>query len=198
MIPPVAGRQHADPGNPVLPARIDCREANVRDAFSILMARHRRDLLRRCRYRLGNHHDAEEALQETALRAYRGLGGFKGNASLRTWLFAIADNQCNTFTERRARRRISEEVRARFVVQARSDGAQAQDREATRAAVHWTLAQLPEQARDILILRFFLELSLEEIAVTLGVGSSAAKMRLYRALGQFRRHYEGEDRACAA
>jgi RNA polymerase sigma-70 factor (TIGR02960 family) len=64
------------------------------DAFRALTEPHRRELLVHCYRMLGSFQDAEDALQDTLLAAWRGLGGFGGRASIRTWLYRIATNRC--------------------------------------------------------------------------------------------------------
>jgi RNA polymerase sigma-70 factor (TIGR02960 family) len=64
------------------------------DAFRELTEPHRRELQVHCYRMLGSFQDAEDALQDTMLSAWRGLGGFDGRASLRTWLYRIATNRC--------------------------------------------------------------------------------------------------------
>jgi RNA polymerase sigma-70 factor (ECF subfamily) len=64
------------------------------DAFRELTEPHRRELQVHCYRMLGSLQDAEEALQETMLAAWQGLGGFEGRASIRTWLYRIATNRC--------------------------------------------------------------------------------------------------------
>jgi RNA polymerase sigma-70 factor (TIGR02960 family) len=64
------------------------------DAFRELTEPHRRELLMHCYRMLGSFQDAEDALQDTLLAAWQGLGGFEGRASIRTWLYRIATNRC--------------------------------------------------------------------------------------------------------
>jgi RNA polymerase sigma-70 factor (ECF subfamily) len=64
------------------------------DAFRDLVEPHRRELQVHCYRLLGSFQDAEDALQDTLLTAWRGLGGFEGRASLRTWLYRIATSRC--------------------------------------------------------------------------------------------------------
>src|SRR4029450_9676863 len=62
--------------------------------FQELTEPHRRELQVHCYRMLGSFQDAEDALQDTLLSAWQGLGGFEGRASIRTWLYRIATNRC--------------------------------------------------------------------------------------------------------
>jgi RNA polymerase sigma-70 factor (TIGR02960 family) len=64
------------------------------DAFRTLTEPHRRELQVHCYRMLGSFQDAEDALQDTLLSAWQGIGGFEGRASIRTWLYRIATNRC--------------------------------------------------------------------------------------------------------
>jgi RNA polymerase sigma-70 factor (TIGR02960 family) len=68
--------------------------AGDEDAFRQLTEPHRRELQVHCYRMLGSFQDAEDALQDTLLSAWHGLGGFEGRASVRTWLYRIATNTC--------------------------------------------------------------------------------------------------------
>jgi RNA polymerase sigma-70 factor, ECF subfamily len=84
----------------------DVRAAKAGDeaAFTRLLAPHRGELHAHCYRMLGSLHDADDALQEASLRAWRGLGRFEGRSSLRSWLYTIATNTCLTQIERRPKR----------------------------------------------------------------------------------------------
>jgi RNA polymerase sigma-70 factor (TIGR02960 family) len=74
------------------------------EAFRELTERYRRELQVHCYRMLGSFHDAEDALQETLLAAWQGLGGFEGRASIRTWLYRIATNRCLNMRRSASRR----------------------------------------------------------------------------------------------
>jgi RNA polymerase sigma-70 factor (TIGR02960 family) len=78
------------------------------DAFRELTEPHRRELQVHCYRMLGSFQDAEDALQDTLLNAWQGLGGFRGSASIRTWLYRIATNRCLN-ARRSASRRAAKE-----------------------------------------------------------------------------------------
>jgi RNA polymerase sigma-70 factor (TIGR02960 family) len=82
--------------------------AGDEEAFRALTEPHRRELQVHCYRMLGSFQDAEDALQDTLLAAWQGLGGFEGRSSLRTWLYRIATNRCLS-TLRSASRRPAKE-----------------------------------------------------------------------------------------
>ncbi len=80
---------------------LDAARRGDENAFGRLVEPHRRELHAHCYRMLGSVHDAEDALQDALLRAWRGLAGFEGRSSLRSWLYTIATNACLKAIERR-------------------------------------------------------------------------------------------------
>ncbi len=92
----------------VTPDLISRARAGDGVAFQELTEPYRRELLVHCYRMLGSFQDAEDALQDTLLTAWQGLGGFEGRASLRTWLYRIATNRCLNARRSASRRRAKE------------------------------------------------------------------------------------------
>jgi RNA polymerase sigma-70 factor (ECF subfamily) len=86
------GQRVAQPGGDVEAAELAAARAGDQDAFRALTGRYSRELHLHCYRLLGSFHDAEDALQETLLRAWRHLAGFEGRSSFRAWLYRIATN----------------------------------------------------------------------------------------------------------
>ena len=96
----------AGPTGPTVRERqlLDAARAGDEDAFRRLVETHRGELHAHCYRMLGSVHDAEDALQEALLRAWRGLPRFAGRSSLRSWLYRIATNTCLDAIARRPKR----------------------------------------------------------------------------------------------
>jgi len=158
-------------------------------AFNVLLGRHRDWLLRHCVFRLGNRHDAQDVTQQVILRAWQAIDRFEARSAFRTWLYTIAENQCRSFAVKRMRYIQTEHIEGLINLQHEGTGSSDVERYARNQAVATALHNVSDKAREVLLLRFFQECSLEEIALTLAISLSAAKMRLYRSLEQFRVAY---------
>ena len=96
----------AHPPNPSGSERelLRAAQAGDEDAFGRLIAPYRGELHAHCYRMVGSLHDAEDAMQETMLRAWRGIAGFEGRSSVRSWLYTIATNASLRLIERRPKR----------------------------------------------------------------------------------------------
>ena len=152
-------------------------------AFERLVARHEAALYRYAVRTCGSERDAEDALQDGLLAAWRGAPTFRGESSARTWLFQVVIHACR----RRHRRRAGEPERHEAVDAAAdlaADVPRQDDRAAARqvgGALDRALAGMPAEAREVLLLRDVEEMSGEEAAAALGLGLAAMKSRLHRA-----------------
>jgi len=135
--------------------------------------------------------DAEEVVQEAALKAYKALGSFRGEAKFSTWLVKITLNEARM---RLRRSRVESEVSLEeFVGDGDSDytpavltdwreiPSEALERKELRALLRRGLDELPEKYREVLISRDVRELNIEETAQLLGISIGMVKTRLFRA-----------------
>ncbi|MBV8950344.1 MAG: sigma-70 family RNA polymerase sigma factor [Actinobacteria bacterium] len=129
-----------------------------------------------------NEEDARDVVQEVYLRAWKGIGRFRGDAQLTTWLYRITANASSTYVTRRRRHRsepldpLSEPAEERVEMQPEAAVESAVALERLAAAV----AELPPKLRAIVVLKDVYGLSHEAIAEELGISVSAAKVRLHR------------------
>ncbi len=158
------------------------------DAFAGLVARHHARALRLATHVLGSREDAEDAVQEAFLRAYRSLGSYEDRDRFGAWLTRILVNQCRTALTRRAR------TDGRTVPLADWDWADEPetaeehpaDRAALREELQRALATLDPAQREAVVLKFADDLTYEEIATMTGASVSALKMRVQRACRRLR------------
>lgn len=158
-------------------------------ARSRLVQQQYRWIKQRCFYTLGNEADANDAAQEVALRMYRALSKFEGRSSIRTWLNTIVHHECVSLIRKRQRSVLSEHMESLITLHEIEQRSGQPSVDLPVEAVQNALNELPSQAKEVLQLRFFSELPLEEIGAVLGISLSATKMRLYRALEQFKGIY---------
>jgi RNA polymerase sigma-70 factor (ECF subfamily) len=161
--------------------------AGQREAFDTIVERHRRAVYQVCYRFVGNHEDASDLAQDAFVRAWRGLGNFKGQSALSTWLYRIAVNVCLNRVSAKAA--ITEPIDATEpVADARIESApHAMMREQRAAAVRKAIAGLPKKQRATLILRTYHDLSHQQIADVLGSSVGAVKANFFHALANLKR-----------
>jgi RNA polymerase sigma-70 factor (ECF subfamily) len=186
---------------------LDAARGGDESAYNHLIEPHRRELHAQCYRMLGSVHDAEDALQEALLRAWRGLARFEGRSSLRSWLYTIATNTCLNFIERRPKRVLPVDygpaadphvgpgeplVESVWLepypdeTLGLEDGfaapeARYEQRESVELAFIAALQHLPATQRAVLILREVLGFSAREVAESLDTTVASVNSALQRA-----------------
>lgn len=133
-----------------------------------------------------DHDEAADAVQEIFTLVYRHLGRFDRRSRFSTWLFRVAVNRSIQEARRHRNRWRNVELTEA------SASISPEETDATDPRVQATLAHLAPSDRALLVLFYWEELSLQEIADSLGCNVNAAKTRLYRARERFRVLYEGD------
>ena len=191
-------------------ALLDRARSGDEDAFAELTGPHRRELHVHCYRMLGSFEDADDAVQDTLLAAWRGLAGFQARASVRTWLYRVATNTClNQIRTASRRPQMTEPLPVSApaptgaetvtwlqpypdaLLDALPDSspgpdARVEQQEAVSLAFITALQLLSPRARAVLILRDVLGFTAREVAGTLGSTEEAVAMTLSRARASLR------------
>ena len=177
---------------------VDAARRGDEDAFSELFTRHHGRLqMLALQYRL-TAQDAEDVVQQTMMKAWQGLNGFRGESRFATWITRVLMNEVFQSHRKRARMRLqemeSESLAA--VLEAGSSLTRRQISQEQRLLtmernrlVHAALRSLPESLRSVLLLQIFDERSLEEIAAQLHRPVATVKSRRHRARLELRKRF---------
>jgi RNA polymerase sigma-70 factor (ECF subfamily) len=164
-------------------------QAGDPDAYETLVRAHSGRLLSVARRFLPNNEDAQDAVQEAFIKAFRAIGTFEARAQLHTWLHRILVN--TALMKIRSRKRRPEESIDDLLPTFQADGHQTTEsrdwsdaifeRKETAAIVRQAIAQLPDHYRVVLTLRDIEERDTIETATALGTTTTVVKVRLHRA-----------------
>lgn len=168
------------------------RRGTDEDAVRILVEQYGQRLLSAAVVLCGNHADAEELMVETLRRAVAEIGSFRETSSLFSWMYGILFNLRRMLWRKRASSRVAyTDVLPEVACDAPDplEGAAAADAAGCLADA---VAQLPEPMRDVVRLRYFGEMSIAEVAETLGVPAGTVKSRLFNALARLREILPGD------
>lgn len=161
-------------------------------ARAALVVRHHGDCLRFARHLLGDETEAEDVVQETFIRAFRGLARYEERDSFRAWLFQILVHRCRTAAAKRSRFRerfVNDERSAVRAAVAGDEGLVDARRRLARA-----LDGLDPEHREAFLLRVGEEMEYEEMSRLTGAGVPALRMRVKRARDHVRANWPGDDR----
>jgi RNA polymerase sigma-70 factor, ECF subfamily len=153
------------------------------EQFGLLVDRYYPRYARIALHITGDREDAEDALQDTFLRAFRALSTYEERERFGAWLLRILVNQCRTHL---ARRRRSVPLQPDWVNWEVAEGTTPAEQIDTAFDIERALRALPEPQREALVLKYADDLSYEEMARITGVAVSALKMRVKRGAARLR------------
>ena len=153
-----------------------------------LVEEHQLALLRLCFAYLHDRALAEDAVQETFLKAFRGFSQFRGDSSEKTWLTKIAVNTCRDFQRGGWFRHTDRSVTPEMLPVAADTRPDAEDYDLSLAVM-----KLPRKLREVILLYYYQDLGTEEIAEILGIVQSSVSSRLKRGREKLRGLLEGRD-----
>ncbi len=171
-----------------------CQARGAKDdrPFTELFHRYRIKIWRICYRFTGNAADADDLTQEVFFKAYRGLPAFESRSSFKTWLHRIALNTCqNELRNRRRRPALAETPMEDFEETLAGEPLRngAGEKALTWQQINQLLGSVREEDREALYLRDVEDRPFSEIAETLGISLSAAKMRVYRTRLEIQKAY---------
>ncbi len=154
------------------------------NCFGVLYSRYYPKVYAKCYSFSRNRDDAFDMTQEILLKAICNLGSFGGNSKFSTWLYSIATNYCITQSGKKSRR-YHEDIRAAYqILEERMDEEDYEERlkwEALESNLDEYLKLLPEEERQLLVLKYRMNYSVKDLQKEFDLSASAVKMRLLRA-----------------
>jgi RNA polymerase sigma-70 factor (ECF subfamily) len=176
------------------------------DSFNQLVIRWERPIYALAYRVIGREEEARDVVQETFLRAFRGIGNFRGQAKFSSWIYRIALNLCRDWIRRERRAMIAQPPEGVDLIELAAEQEPAESIEDLVARhdmgqiVARLMARLPDEQRTAIILKEYHGMTFQEIADLQGVPLSTVKTRLYQGLSVLRRHLqqEGHDAVRAA
>jgi len=167
-----------EPPDPIV---VMIHDGRYREALAACATTHGAILGRLCMALLGSHADADEATQETLLRAHRGMASYRAEGSVKAWLCGIARHVCAHMLETRRKQRELLEI-----VPAEGEARDVFELRRRAREVREALAKLRPTEREALVLRYVAGLSHRELATACGLDEAAARKRISRALARLR------------
>lgn len=171
------------------------RSGDVR-AFEILLQRHRQSIYEFVLRSVGTYNtaQAEDLTQETFLRVVKQAGSYEPRSKFTTWLFTLARNLCIDASRRRKHRKAQSldapDEEGHSLLDRTSDGGMPVDRQAVstelRARMERAIEELPEDQREVFLMRESADLSFKEIADVIGISENTVKSRMRYALEKLR------------
>ena len=172
------------------------------DSFNELILRWERPIYALAYRTIGREEDARDVCQETFLRAFRALPGFRGQAKFSSWLYRIALNLCRDWIRRERRAPLvppPEDGDLMELAAAAEPAESIEDlvaRKDLARSVERAMALLPEEQRTAIVLKEFHGLTFQEIADLAGCPLSTVKTRLYQGLTVLRRELARTGKVC--
>jgi RNA polymerase sigma-70 factor (ECF subfamily) len=172
---------------------IDRFQKGEKAAFEELVLKYRDRIYNLCRHMLGNTHDAEDAAQDTFIKAYHNLDNFRPVASFYTWLYRIAVNTCLDYKKKPFFKSLFKKADngEEFIDEPASDRPSPEklyESKQIGRALHCSIGKLPSKLRTTIVLKEIEGLSYEEIADILEVSIGTVKSRISRAREELKQH----------
>ena len=169
------------PTDEVLLARF-AREESRHQAFDLIVKKYQRRIYWHVRKMVIDHDDADDLTQETFVKAWQHLAGFRGQAQLYTWLYRVATHACLSFLKKKRRRHFLPLTDVAAGLGAKLDQGAHLDGDAIALRLQRALLRLPDKQRLVFNMKYFDDLTYEEISQILGTSVGALKASYHLAV----------------
>ena len=164
-----------------------------RRAFTELMRRYQQRVYWVARRIVGTHEDADDIAQETFVKAFTALGDFRGESSFFTWLYRIAVNlSLNAVRKKQLVNYLRESEIINRIFPSSEDPSRDVEFKETQSRLEEAVAQLPEKQRAVFVMRYYDELSYEEISEVMKTSVGGLKANFFHALRKVREYMTNE------
>lgn len=162
-------------------------------AFSLLVREYQERLYWHIRKMVLSHDDASDVLQNTFLKAWNGLDGFRGDSQISTWLYKIATNETLTFLANKRLRSINsfEDVEDSLLLGLKADSYF--NGNELQMKLQKAILTLPEKQRLVFNMKYFDDITYEEMEKILGTSTGALKASYHHAVKKIERYFEEES-----
>jgi RNA polymerase sigma-70 factor (ECF subfamily) len=164
-----------------------------RQAFTELMHRYQQRVYWTARRIVGSHAEADDVAQETFIKAYLALGDFRGDSSFFTWLYRIAVNMSlNVVRKQQVMGYLRQSEILSRILPARETPATELEFKETETLVQQAIEELPEKQRAVFVMRYFDEMSYEEISQVMKTSVGGLKANYFHALRKVQEYMKNE------
>lgn len=165
-------------------------ESSYERGFRLLMQQYRERLYWHIRRMVGSHDDADDVLQNTFIKIYRGILQFEGKSKLYTWMYRVATNETLTFLQNRKRQANLSLDEEASLAASRLRADEWFDADEVQLQLQVAIAQLPEKQRVVFSLRYYDEMPYEEMSGVLTTSVGALKASFHHAVKKIEAFFE--------
>jgi RNA polymerase sigma-70 factor, ECF subfamily len=184
--------QHAQPIPDDRILQLLSTEATFEQGFRLLMQAYRERLYWQIRRMVQVHADADDVLQNTFIKVYKGIGSFEGKSKLATWLYRIAMNEAITFCQSRTRKQTDSLDAHAFPLSQMTDSG-GHDSEVITQLLAEAIEGLPEKQRVVFNMRYFDETPYEQMSQILDTSVGALKASFHHAVKKVERYLTDQE-----
>ncbi len=162
--------------------------SNPNYAFNIIVQTYQQRVYQHVRRLVVDHDDANDVVQNTFIKAWKGLGNFRSEAKLFTWLYRIATNESMTFLKRKRIGTIFSMTSYENYLANKIEDSEYMDSDALLLKLQKAILSLPEKQRLVFNMRYYDELKYDEISEILGVTVGALKASYHHAVNKIEKY----------